>query len=54
MRHLSGSSTLFWTRFPLVDDELQSRFPVTEHLWLDRSDGVPGDRLRHDDDDSHE
>ena len=33
VRHLVGTSA-FLDRVPLVDDELHSRFPLSEHLWL--------------------
>jgi NHLM bacteriocin system ABC transporter peptidase/ATP-binding protein/NHLM bacteriocin system ABC transporter ATP-binding protein len=33
VRHLLGAST-FLDRVPLIDDDLHTRFPVTEHLWL--------------------
>ena len=52
VRHLLGNSA-FLDRVPLVDDELHSRFPLTEHLWLRSLIAVPGDRLRHEGHDSH-
>ena len=33
VRHLVGTS-MFLDRVPLLDGEIQTRFPVTEHLWL--------------------
>ena len=33
VRHLLGNST-FLDRVPLTDDDIHTRFPVTEHLWL--------------------
>ena len=40
-----GTST-FLDQVPLPVNELQARFPVTEHLWLTRGDVVPCHRVR--------
>ena len=32
---------------PLPVNELEARFPLSEHLWLTSRDGLPGDRLGH-------